>query len=78
MQQHLDARGSTTNNGSIRNPAMMHTLQRHRDTLHQYTKEWRLSRQRAMEAREQRALLGDVRRDIEYAIYQYIVYHVHI
>ena len=48
------------------NAAMLHTLQRHRDILQDYTHEFQKTKANITAYREREDLLGSVRRDIEY------------
>ncbi|XP_056612467.1 Golgi SNAP receptor complex member 1 [Triplophysa dalaica] len=47
------------------NAALMHTLQRHRDILQDYTHEYHKTKSNFMAIREREDLLGSVRKDIE-------------
>ncbi|XP_051535958.1 Golgi SNAP receptor complex member 1 isoform X2 [Myxocyprinus asiaticus] len=47
------------------NAALMHTLQRHRDILQDYTHEFHKTKSNFMAIREREDLLGSVRKDIE-------------
>ena len=46
--------------------ALQHTLQRHRDILHDYTTEYQKTKSHLQSKMERDDLLGSVRRDIEY------------
>lgn len=46
--------------------ALQHTLQRHRDILHDYSTEFQKTKAHLQSKREREDLLGSVRRDIEY------------
>uniref|UniRef100_A0A8C6SA03 Golgi SNAP receptor complex member 1 n=1 Tax=Neogobius melanostomus TaxID=47308 RepID=A0A8C6SA03_9GOBI len=48
------------------NAALMHTLQRHRDILQDYTQEFHKTKGNFLAIREREDLLGSVRKDIEY------------
>ncbi|XP_072231287.1 Golgi SNAP receptor complex member 1-like isoform X2 [Leuresthes tenuis] len=50
---------------SSQNAALMHTLQRHRDILQDYTHEFHKTRNNFVSLREREDLLGSVHRDIE-------------
>nr|CAB3250386.1 Golgi SNAP receptor complex member 1-like [Phallusia mammillata] len=58
MSEHLESISSS-------NPAMMHTVQRHRDILQDYNHEFRKTRSNIHSNREREDLLGSVRRDID-------------
>lgn len=47
-------------------PAMLHTLQRHRDILQDYTQEFRKTQQNYQARRERENLLHSVKKDIEW------------
>ncbi|KAJ3013648.1 Golgi SNAP receptor complex member 1 [Thoreauomyces humboldtii] len=57
MAQSLDTSAPT-------NPSMMHMLQRHRDILYDYTKEFKKTKGNLKAARDHAELLGSVRDDI--------------
>ena len=46
--------------------ALQHTLQRHRDILHDYTTEFQKTKSHLQSKKEREDLLGSVRRDIEW------------
>lgn len=50
---------------SSSNAALLHTLQRHRDILQDYSHEFQKTRSNIVAQREREDLLGSVRRDIE-------------
>lgn len=47
------------------NSALLHTLQRHRDILHDYKSEFNKTKQNLLSRREREQLLGSVNKDIE-------------
>ncbi|KAG8309071.1 Golgi SNAP receptor complex member 1 [Homalodisca vitripennis] len=47
-------------------PAMLHTLQRHRDILQDYTQEFRKTQQNYRARRERENLLHSVKKDIDW------------
>lgn len=55
--------------------ALQHTLQRHREILHDYTTEFQKTKSHLQSKKEREDLLGSVRRDIEYAFYYFCFYH---
>ncbi|GJJ70056.1 golgi SNAP receptor complex member 1 [Entomortierella parvispora] len=61
MSAHLDNQTQTTGQAPIQ---MSHLLQKHRDILHDYTKEYRKTRQNVRAARDHAQLLSSVRDDI--------------
>lgn len=61
MSAHLDAQTQTTGQAPI---SMSHLLQKHRDILHDYTKEYRKTRQNVRAAKDHAQLLSSVRDDI--------------
>lgn len=67
MQQFLDQQYPT---GTTRNPTMMHTLQRHRDVLYEYTKEWRKYRENRKQMLEQQELLNSVQQEIQLGVFE--------
>ncbi|KAM9846765.1 Golgi SNAP receptor complex member 1-like [Aulostomus maculatus] len=56
---------TNTPGASSRNTALMHTLQRHRDILQDYTQEFHKTKSNFSSLREREDLLGSVHRDIE-------------
>src|SRR5690554_4125509 len=61
MSQHLDTQTQT--NGQV--PlSMVHLLQKHRDILHDNTKEYRKTRQNVRAAKDHAQLLSSVQNDI--------------
>ncbi|KAI9538538.1 Golgi SNAP receptor complex member 1 [Dissostichus eleginoides] len=60
MAEYTNAPGSTSLNA-----ALMHTLQRHRDILQDYTHEFHKTKGNFLAIREREDLLGSVRKDIE-------------
>lgn len=61
MSGHIDTQ--TQSNGQAP-MTMVHHLQKHRDILHDYTKEYRKTRQNVRAARDHAELLSSVRDDI--------------
>ncbi|CAJ1063744.1 Golgi SNAP receptor complex member 1-like [Xyrichtys novacula] len=59
------AEHTSTPGASSYNPAMMHTLQRHRDILQDYTHEFHKTKTNFFSLKEREDLLGSVHRDIE-------------
>lgn len=53
-------------NTNSQSAALLHTLQRHRDILQDYSSEFYKTRNNIMAYKEREDLLGSVRRDIEY------------
>lgn len=49
---------------------MMHTLQRHRDVLYEYTKEWRKYRENRKQMLEQQELLHSVQQEIQLGVFE--------
>uniref|UniRef100_A0A3Q3GZY5 Golgi SNAP receptor complex member 1 n=1 Tax=Labrus bergylta TaxID=56723 RepID=A0A3Q3GZY5_9LABR len=60
MAEYTNASGTTSINA-----ALMHTLQRHRDILQDYTHEFHKTKGNFLAIREREDLLGSVRKDIE-------------
>lgn len=60
MAEHTNTPGM-----SLHNAALMHTLQRHRDILQDYTHEFHKTKSNFFSLREREDLLGSVHRDIE-------------
>ncbi|KAJ3130444.1 ESCRT-III subunit protein snf7 [Nowakowskiella sp. JEL0407] len=60
MATHLDSSSSGQSN-----PSMMHMLQRHRDILYDYTKEFGRTKDKILAVREQADFLHTIRNDIE-------------
>ncbi|GLD57257.1 Golgi SNAP receptor complex member 1, partial [Lates japonicus] len=60
MAEYTNAPGTTSLNA-----ALMHTLQRHRDILQDYTHEFHKTKGNFLAIREREDLLGSVRKDIE-------------
>ncbi|XP_024862772.1 Golgi SNAP receptor complex member 1-like isoform X2 [Kryptolebias marmoratus] len=56
---------TNTPGASSRNAALMHTLQRHRDILQDYTQEFHKTKSNFFSLREREDLLGSIHRDIE-------------
>ena len=54
---------------SSSNAALLHTLQRHRDILQDYSHEFQKTRSNIVAQREREDLLGSVRRDIELVVH---------
>ncbi|KAG0308659.1 hypothetical protein BGZ97_013307 [Linnemannia gamsii] len=61
MSGHLDSQTQTNGQAPL---SMTHLLQKHRDILHDYTKEYRKTRQNVRAARDHAQLLTSVRDDI--------------
>ncbi|KAK3818731.1 MAG: hypothetical protein J3Q66DRAFT_338354 [Benniella sp.] len=61
MSGHIDAQTQTNGQAPM---TMVHHLQKHRDILHDYTKEYRKTRQNVRAARDHAELLSSVRDDI--------------
>ncbi|KAF9576932.1 hypothetical protein EC968_000057 [Mortierella alpina] len=61
MSGQLDAQTRTNGQAPL---SMVHLLQKHRDILHDYTKEYRKTRQNVRSARDHAQLLNSVRDDI--------------
>ncbi|KAG0213875.1 hypothetical protein BGX28_003299 [Mortierella sp. GBA30] len=61
MSGQLDAQTQTNGQAPL---SMVHLLQKHRDILHDYTKEYRKTRQNVRSARDHAQLLSSVRDDI--------------
>ncbi|KAG0356752.1 hypothetical protein BGZ54_000615 [Gamsiella multidivaricata] len=61
MSGHLDTQTQTNGQAPL---SMVHLLQKHRDILHDYTKEYRKTRQNVRSARDHAQLLNSVRDDI--------------
>ncbi|KAF8946105.1 hypothetical protein BGZ47_001307 [Haplosporangium gracile] len=61
MSGHLDNQAQTSGQAPL---SMTHLLQKHRDILHDYTKEYRKTRQNVRAARDHAQLLTSVRDDI--------------
>ncbi|KAF9142447.1 hypothetical protein BG015_000881 [Linnemannia schmuckeri] len=61
MSGHLDNQAQTNGQAPL---SMTHLLQKHRDILHDYTKEYRKTRQNVRAARDHAQLLTSVRDDI--------------
>ncbi|XP_028321421.1 Golgi SNAP receptor complex member 1 [Gouania willdenowi] len=60
MAEYANTAGTTSHNA-----ALMHTLQRHRDILQDYTNEFHKTKGNFLAIREREDLLGSVRKDIE-------------
>ncbi|KAF9105352.1 hypothetical protein BGX27_009660 [Mortierella sp. AM989] len=61
MSAHIDAQSQTNGQAPL---SMVHLLQKHRDILHDYTREYRKTRQNVRAARDHAQLLNSVRDDI--------------
>ncbi|KAF8924455.1 snare region anchored in the vesicle membrane C-terminus-domain-containing protein [Dissophora ornata] len=61
MSGHLDTQTQTNGQAPL---SMVHLLQKHRDILHNYTREYRKARQNVRAARDHAQLLSSVRDDI--------------
>ncbi|KAI8359397.1 hypothetical protein B0O80DRAFT_440189 [Mortierella sp. GBAus27b] len=61
MSGHIDTQTQTNGQAPL---SMVHHLQKHRDALHDYTKEYRKTRQNVRAARDHAELLSSVRDDI--------------
>lgn len=61
MSGHIDTQTQTNGQAPL---SMVHHLQKHRDILHDYTREYRKTRQNVRAARDHAELLNSVRDDI--------------
>ncbi|KAG0005256.1 hypothetical protein BGZ79_006003 [Entomortierella chlamydospora] len=61
MSAHVDSQSQSNGQAPL---SMVHLLQKHRDILHDYTKEYRKTRQNVRAARDHAQLLSSVRDDI--------------
>jgi hypothetical protein len=62
--------------GTSQNAALLHTLQRHRDILQDYSHEFQKTRANIVAQREREDLLGSVRRDIKFVQFLYIYKYI--